>query len=68
MCFLGHHKRLLFFSKVHDAMAIVISGINNLSGQPEERYVITLFDLFTPSMLVMRDKLGLASVFPNDVR
>ena len=49
-------------------MAIVISGINNLSGQPEERYVITLFDLFTPSMLVMRDKLGLASVFPNDVR
>ena len=40
---------------------LVISGINTLSHQPEGRYVITWFDLFICSMLVMCDKLALAS-------
>ena len=46
---------------------LVTSGINTLSGQPEGRYVITWFDLFISSMLVMCDTLALASLF-RDVR
>jgi len=46
---------------------LVISGINTLSGQPEGRYVITWFDLFISSMLVMCDKPALASLF-HDVK
>ena len=46
---------------------LVRSGINTLSGQPEGRYVITWFDLFISSMLVMSDQLALASLF-RDVR
>ena len=43
---------------------LVISGINSLISQPEGRYVITRFDLFISSMLVVCEKLVLAPFFP----
>ena len=42
---------------------LVISGIDTFSIQPEGRYVITWFDLFISSMLVICDKLALLSFF-----